>query len=637
MHLAAHSARGSRRTQYQQMRGIVPRLLIAFSWAAWLTACGGGRSGAETPAIATPSPSPAPTPSPNPTQDTVAPAIAITGPTSAVSFSSATESVILSGTAMDNVGISELSYANSLGGVGTVALVTNWRIDNLSLAAGDNVITVTARDAVGNVSTDTITIRYSGVQDGTPGSGANGVVDSSILLHSKRAAIYAYAGAVAPDDIGGTGAQPQVIADVVQRANACTFGYQVDLPAGTWTLAVMSDADADRPGQNDAMSFIGATTVSVSGSTRVTHDFVPARVLRVGPGQPYATPGAAAQAAQNGEVIEIAAGEYLDDIVVWREDNLTLRGVGGRAHMRATRQIQYTSGNDRENGMGIWVLAGRNTRVENVEFSGASVPDENGAGIRANGPDLTVCNGYFHDNENGILGGEGNVLVEYSEFARNGFGDGQSHNMYISGRTSRFTLRHSYTHHAKIGHNVKTRALENFILYNRIMDEVTGTSSYAVDIPDAGRSYLIGNLIQQGPETDNSTMVAYGAESGSNPAHELYVINNTFVNDRGSGTFLSVLGGTTARIQNNIFEGGGQVLDGPGTLTSNLVSDGPGFINQSAFDYRLTAGSAARDAGTTAGVGGAISLTPVYQYLHPTQREPRPVSGTLDVGAYEYQ
>lgn len=455
-------------------------------------------------------------------------------------------------------------------------------------------------------------------------------------MRSKRGAVYAYAGSVVPDDIGGAGARPQVIGDVTQDANACTFGYRLDLPAGTWTVALVPDADADQPGQDDVLRFAGTATINVSATAGLAHDFAAGRVLRVGPGQSYPAPSAAAQVAQDGDVIEIAAGEYRDDIVIWRQDNLTLRGVGGRAHMRATRQIPYTPGNDRENGMGIWVLSGRNTRVENVEFSGASVPDENGAGIRANAPDLTVCNGYFHDNENGILDGEGEILVEYSEFARNGLGDGYTHNMYISSRTTRFTLRHSYSHHAKIGHNVKTRARENFILYNRIMDEENGTSSYAVDMPDAGRSYLIGNLIQKGPNADNSIVVAYGAESGSNPVHELYVINNTFVNDRSSGTFLSVLGGTTARVQNNIFAGNGQVLSGPGTLTGNLVSNTPGFVSQSAFDYRLTAASAARDAGSSPGSANGVSLKPGFQYRHAAQREVRPLNGALDVGAYEY-
>ena len=73
------------------------------------------------------------------------------------------------------------------------------------------------------------------------------------------------------------------------------------------------------------------------------------------------------------------------------------------------------------------------TTILNVEFHHATVPDQNGAGIRLDGGNLVLRNTGFFDNENGILGGEGSttVTIERSEFARNGFGDGYTHNIYI--------------------------------------------------------------------------------------------------------------------------------------------------------------------------------------------------------------
>jgi hypothetical protein len=59
------------------------------------------------------------------------------------------------------------------------------------------------------------------------------------------------------------------------------------------------------------------------------------RVLRVGPGQKYSKPSVAARSARNGDVIEIAAGVYERDAAAWTQNNLTIRGVGGRAHLRA--------------------------------------------------------------------------------------------------------------------------------------------------------------------------------------------------------------------------------------------------------------------------------------------------------------
>src|SRR6185437_5874592 len=57
-----------------------------------------------------------------------------------------------------------------------------------------------------------------------------------------------------------------------------------------------------------------------------------------------------------------------------------------------------------------------------------------------------------------------------------------------------------------------------FILYNRLSDEATGTSSYQIDIPNGGLSYVIGNVIEQGPLNDNSTFIAY-LEEGTNPGN----------------------------------------------------------------------------------------------------------------------
>jgi len=355
-------------------------------------------------------------------------------------------------------------------------------------------------------------------------------------------------------------------------------------------------------------------------------------VLRVGAARELKRPSAAAQIARDGDVIEIDAGIYAGDAAVWRQHRLTIRGLGGRPQLRA-------DGAHAE-GKAIWVIKGNDTTIESVEFSDAKVPDRNGAGIRLEGAGLMVRDCYFHNNETGILAGAGqasDVVVEHSEFAHNGFGDGQSHNLYI-GSVRSFTLRFSYVHHALVGHNVKSRAARSHITYNRIMDENDGRSSYAIEFPDGGLSFVIGNVIQHGPATENATIVSYGAEGLKHPLNEFYFVNNTVVNDRPpGGVFLFVRMGAAARIVNDVFSGRGDLLSGPGELRNNVVAAKTDFVDPANFDYRLKAGAAAIGRGANPGRAHDFELRPTAEYAHQAQEGARSSSGKLDAGALEYR
>ena len=96
-----------------------------------------------------------------PASDTTAPTVSIATPTSATTYTSTTTSIALGGTAADNVGVSSVSWVSDRGGSGTATGTTNWSIPVVGLQVGNNVITVTARDAAGNAGTDILTVTYT--------------------------------------------------------------------------------------------------------------------------------------------------------------------------------------------------------------------------------------------------------------------------------------------------------------------------------------------------------------------------------------------------------------------------------------------------------------------------------------------
>lgn len=310
----------------------------------------------------------------------------------------------------------------------------------------------------------------------------------------------------------------------------------------------------------------------------------PGRVLRVGPGETYLAPSAAAAVAQDGDTVAIAAGDYRGDVATWRAPNLVLCGRGGRARL-------FADGHSAQD-KAIWVVAGGNARVEDIEFHGARVPHRNGAGIRAEGVDLTIRRSGFFDNENGILGGKGVMTIEASEFARNGHGDGQSHGIYVDGE--RLVVRASLFREARVGHQLKSRARETLIEWSWFADGPQGNSSYLVDTPNGGIVTLRGNLLHKGPKAENPHAIAFGAEGLAHPANALRMVQNTVVDERGDGPFIRAPAATQAVVlAGNVFAGGGRapLLAGGfeeslAVMQHNVFARAGEFAGASALDFR---------------------------------------------------
>jgi len=387
-----------------------------------------------------------------------------------------------------------------------------------------------------------------------------------------------------------------------------------------------------------------------------------ATIWQVGPTRTYTVPSAVTSLVNDGDTVQIDTGTYTD-CAVWTKSNLLLQGVGnGYAHC-----INSVCGYK-----GIWVInaGANNITIENIEFSGASISGTeggNGAGLRAQGGGYTIRHCYFHNNQNGILcnptagNDSADVLIENSVFAYNGCptGDpsgcnpGYEHNMYIGSGYRSFTLQYCYSHGAIEGHNVKTRANNNYILYNSIMDLSDGNSSYDIDIAQGGPTIIMGNLIEGGPHKVNNSIICYNEGSTNAPPQNLWLINNTIVNDQAAGYFLFMPLSTndTAFLYNNIFAGPGSLFKGSANFSvvdsgNNLISANiasVALVDAAAYNYNLTDSSAAIDGGTNPGwvydidPNSPFLLTPLAQYVDSASSEARVTSGgRIDIGAYEY-
>lgn len=342
------------------------------------------------------------------------------------------------------------------------------------------------------------------------------------------------------------------------------------------------------------------------------------RVIAVGAQHPVKTVAEASKLARDGDLVEVDAGDYLHDVAIWTQNNLTIRAKNGRARLLA-------KGRSAE-GKAIWVIRGGAIDISGFDFVGAVVNDRNGAGIRLEKGKLLIDDCRFLENENGILtGGDADSTLEIrnSEFAFNGFGDGQSHNLYV-GAIAQLKVSGSYFHHAKVGHLLKSRARENHILYNRLTDETGGTASYELEFPNGGLAYVMGNIIQQSSTTENPHLIAFGAEGYKGGENTLHLVFNTLIDSRPKGgIFIRIAPGAKYVAANNILLGDGTLETSvQGSVMNNFHVDFDEFVLAVREDFRLKPESRL--------IGKAIKLEatsgfipqPTAQYHHPRSVQP---------------
>ncbi len=316
----------------------------------------------------------------------------------------------------------------------------------------------------------------------------------------------------------------------------------------------------------------------------------PNRILTVGIGSAYQyqTIATAIAASQNGDTIQVQAGTYTNDTATI-STSINLEAVGGRVLMNETAAVP--------NQKGILVVGTQDTTptvsIDGFDFSGAQTPyGSNGAGIRYQNGNLTLTNDYFHNNQDGILAtpwnpGTGSVVIDHSEFAFNGIGDGYTHNIYI-GDVGSFTMTNSYSHDTSEGHEVKSRAENNTITNNRIFDNAS-TSSYSIDLPNGGNAVISQNTIEQGANGHNPVIIAYGEEGALHVGNNFQVSGNVIVNDLASVTAVWNLGYGTAQLSGNQLFGipAGKVLAGVGTETGDTTMASRPTLDTTSHPYAV--------------------------------------------------
>jgi pectate lyase len=275
-----------------------------------------------------------------------------------------------------------------------------------------------------------------------------------------------------------------------------------------------------------------------------------AATLMVGPDQQYKAPSDAARDAEPGDTIQIAAGTYFD-CAVWHTDNLTIVGTGSGAVL-TDKTCQ---------GKAIFVVHANDVAIRNITFQRARVPDGNGAGIRAEGVNLTIENSKFINNQEGILTTDSptsTITIRNSEFVDNGScpeGTACAHGIYVN-HIKLLHIEHSRFFDTHTAHHIKSRAARTELVDNHIEDGPDGTASYEVDIPNGGALVMTGNVLEKGPNNENHTSaIMIGEEGVSQPTDELLFKNNTFTNDGPPTAFVKNITATPARLTGNVLRG----------------------------------------------------------------------------------
>ncbi len=297
------------------------------------------------------------------------------------------------------------------------------------------------------------------------------------------------------------------------------------------------------------------------------------------------------------------------------------------------------------------------------------------------GQHIIIRNCTIHDSGNGLFIASSNGLTQHILIEKN--------YIYGNGNVGRFYEHNTYTEATDIiyqynrfgplragadGNNLKDRSAGLVVRYNwieggnRQLDLVDGDHS---GDDSYHTTHVYGNILIEPNGDGNSQIVHYGGDSGINSIYrkgDLYFYNNTVISYRTGNTTLVRLSSMdeTAHIFNNVIytvANGNRfaIIDGTGIanlnnnwlksdwqdchcnpsgsvndLGNNISGTDPLFEDFMNQNYSPTQNSELVDHGDALPSILLPSYNIIHQYIRHQDFSNRVLSGTLDIGAYEF-